>query len=180
MSDADASDWRDAVAEQRRSKDGFFAESDDSPIPRGDREDFDGLDYYQIDPAYRFELTFDARDEDAPIALETQAGGRQEFLHCGVFQFGIDGEPVTLHGYRADPDEDGLWIPFRDATNGDETYGAGRYLDVPAPDDGTWVVDFNRAYNPFCAYDDRYDCPVIPRENVLDVPIPAGERAYDA
>jgi hypothetical protein len=94
----------------------------------------------------------------------------------------VDGDEVTIQAYKADPDDDRLWVPFRDATSGEETYGAGRYLDLEADthrtDDGRWILDFNEAYNPTCAYSDRYECPLPPTENWLDVRIEAGERAY--
>jgi hypothetical protein len=89
---------------------------------------------------------------------------------------------VTLQAYKSDPDEDRLWVPFRDETSGEETYGAGRYLDLVPGDhrtaNGRWVVDLNEAYNPTCAYNYAYECPMVPVENWLDVRIEAGERDY--
>ncbi|MDX1747052.1 MAG: DUF1684 domain-containing protein, partial [Halobacteriales archaeon] len=147
------------------------------------REGFDGLSYYPPDPDRPYELPLFEHDEKAAVAVETSTEGRRDYLRWGEFRFEVDGEACTLQAYKADPDEDRLWVPFRDATSGDETYGAGRYLDLEADEhrtaDGEWVLDFNAAYNPYCAYSDRYECPLIPMENWLDTPVEAGERAYE-
>lgn len=92
----------------------------------------------------------------------------------------MDGEAVSLTAYKSDMDEERLWVPFRDETNGAETYGAGRYLDLDADDrtdDSNWILDFNRAYSPFCAYNNAYECPLVPMENGLNVRIEAGEKS---
>ncbi len=91
-----------------------------------------------------------------------------------VAHFEVDGEPVSLALY--DTGHPGYFLPFRDRTSGSETYGAGRYLDIEPSDDGTATIDFNEAYNPFCAYNDAYACPLPPPENWLQVRIEAGER----
>ena len=88
----------------------------------------------------------------------------------------------TLHAYKSAPDEERLFVPFRDKTSGEETYGAGRYLDLE-PDEGLtaggkWILDLNMAYNPWCAYSEDYACPFVPPENWLDLPIRAGEKNY--
>jgi len=109
-------------------------------------------------------------------------GQEREFLRWGEFRFTIGGEEQALQTYKSDPEEKRLFVPFKDATSGKETYGAGRYLDLePESDltpDGKWVLDFNKAYNPWCVYSKDYTCPVVPRENWLEVAIPAGEKDY--
>lgn len=174
---------RDAMIERRRErKDEYFSEDPHSPIPGEDRDDFDGLDYYPIDRAYRFHVSIDRHEDPESVTVGTSTGGEQSYLEWGSFPIEIDGEPVTIQAYKSDVEEDRLWVPFRDATSGDETYGAGRYLDlVPEThrEDGRWVLDFNEAYNPTCAYSDAYECPLPPTANWLDVAIRAGEKAYD-
>jgi uncharacterized protein (DUF1684 family) len=170
------------LREERAEKDQFFADHPQSPIPAADRESFDGLAYFPPDPAYRFELPLEEHDEKDRITVETTRDGTQEYLRWGAFRFETGGEAVVLQAYRADPGEARLWVPFRDATNGAETYPAGRYLDLEAEDHtdgGHWTLDFNRAYNPFCAFSEAYECPLVPTENWLDVAIEAGEKAYD-
>lgn len=175
-----APDWRQAIRNDRDRKDEYFESNPHSPIPEGERESFDGLSYYPIDEAYRFELPLREHDDKRTVTVGTSTGGEQTYLEWGEFRFELEGEEVTLQAYKSDPDEDRLWVPFRDATSGEETYGAGRYLDLEVEThrrDGTWILDFNEAYNPTCAYSDRYECPLPPTENWLDVPIEAGERA---
>ena len=187
---ATRSDWRDAVEEQRERKDEYFGGDPHSPIPPDEREAFDGLDYYPPDEDYRFVLPLDEHDEKEEVTVGTSTDGEQTYLRWGEFSFEVDGEGTSLQAYKSDPDDDRLWVPFRDATSGEATYGAGRYLDLEPEhhrvgsggegggDTEEWVLDFNQAYNPTCAYSDRYECPLPPTENWLDVPIEAGEKAY--
>ena len=98
---------------------------------------------------------------------------------AGLVRFDVDGESAQATLF-SDDDDPGLFLPFRDATSGRETYGAGRYLDVQPPDaDGDVVIDFNLAYNPYCAYSEGFSCPLPPAENRLDVPIRAGEMTFE-
>lgn len=171
------------IRQQRQRRIEYFATAEHSPIPSTEQGDaFPGLEYFDPDPAYRFELRLSEHDSPETITVETSADGQQEYLRWGVFQFELDDGQYTLQAYKSDPDDGRLWVPFRDETNGEETYGAGRYLDLEADehrtDDGRWVLDFNRAYNPTCAYNEAYECPLIPMENWLDTPIPAGEKDY--
>lgn len=183
MSHADPNPtWRDRIEQMRQAKREYFRDSPRSPLPpelRGD--DFPGLDYYEPDPDYRFVLPLVEHDEKETVTVETTADGTQRYLRWGKFTFEIDGESHTLQAYRPDHDADRLWVPFRDATSGEETYGAGRYLDLEPDDhltDDGWVLDFNEAYNPTCAYNAAYECPMIPMENWLEIPIRAGEKDF--
>jgi hypothetical protein len=177
-------EWRADIEAQRDQKRQYFRESRHSPLPPDMRgEQFPGLDYYDVDPAYRFVLPLREHDEKERITVETTADGEQQYLRWGEFRFELDGDQYTLQAYRSDRETDRLWVPFRDQTNGEETYGAGRYLDLESDhhrtDDG-WVLDFNAAYNPTCAYNYAYECPMIPMDNRLDVRIEAGERDFPA
>lgn len=177
------SDYARRIERHREEKDEFFAQSRQSPIPPSDRDGFAGLEYFAPDAEYRFELPLDEHGDREPIAVATTMDGEREYRRWGEFRFEIDGTPVSLQAYKTDPDEDRLWVPFRDATNGEETYGAGRYLDLDADERRTnseWILDLNEAYNPFCAYSHRFECPTIPMENWLDVRIEAGEKAYES
>lgn len=171
--------WEEDLRRHRSRKDQFLATDPHSPLPPAARDGFDGLDYFPPNEALRFELELREFDEAESVTVETTRDGSQSFREWGEFEFDVGGETVTLTAFRHAPDEDGLWVPFRDETNGESTYPAGRYLDLEGDDrldDGRWVLDFNRAYSPFCAFDDSYECPLIPRENWLDVPIRAGEK----
>jgi len=162
-------DWKETIRTQRARKNESFRTAPRSPIPAEDRADFEGLSYYPVDESSRFELELREFDDPETVTVATSTDGEREYLRWGEFQFEVDGETVTLVAYKSDPDDDRLWVPIRDATSGDETYGAGRYLDLEAEthqtDEGTWILDFNQAYNPTCAYADQYDCPLPPTEN---------------
>lgn len=172
--------WRTALEQHREAKDEYLRDHPRSPLPRALREDFDGLDYYPPDPDYRFELELNVDPDKKDVVVDTTQGGERHYRRWGTFTFQLHGETRTLAAYRSAPGEDRLWLPFRDETNGDTTYGAGRYLDLDEDDrqGDAWVVDFNYAYSPFCAYSDAYECPIVPQENRLDTRVEAGER-YD-
>lgn len=177
-----STDWAAAIERQRAKKDQFFAEHERSPLPPDERSSFEGLSYYPPDERFRFELDLREYEDTESVTVGTSTGGEQEYLRWGEFRFEVDGQPTSLQAYKADPADDRLWVPFRDATSGEATYGAGRYLDLEADEhrreDDTWIVDFNQAYNPTCAYADHYECPLPPTENWLEVAIEAGEKAY--
>lgn len=180
MSDDVGRSYVELVREQRRHKDEFFADHPQSPIPTAERSDFEGLRYYDPDPDYRVEAELHEHDEPGEIVVETTGDGERRYRNVGEFRFRLADEDVTLQAYRSPGDEDRLWVPFRDETSGDGTYPAGRYLDLEDPDDrtegGAWVLDFNEAYSPYCAYSEAYECPLVPMENWLDVAVRAGEK----
>jgi hypothetical protein len=177
MADTDPeAEWN----EWREAKDDYLTRNPHSPIPQDQRDRFDGLDYYPYDPDYRFVLTLDRFDDPQTVTVDTTTEGTQEYLRRGAFTAAFDGESATFHAFvpASDPESDDLWIPLRDATSGDTTYGAGRYLDLSAGDrtDEGWIVDLNYLYSPFCAYNDAYECPLTPVSNWVEVRIEAGER----
>jgi len=115
-------------------------------------------------------------DKDS-VVMQTSTGDEQVYTRYGRLRFTVDGQDVALTVY-ADADSGAFFLPFVDALRGRETYGAGRYLEPEPLDDGQFLVDFNLAYNPYCAYSDDWSCPLTPRENWLAVPIRAGEQLY--
>ncbi len=176
------SEWKERLERERKQKEWFFAVNPQSPIPPEKREEFNGLDYYLPNPDYRFELKLHENEERKTLKMATTNGQEQEYIRWGEFRFRLGGEEHTLQAYKRDPREQWMFVPFRDATSGRETYGAGRYLDLESKrhyiGDGRWILDFNEAYNPFCAYSKAYSCPLTPPENWLEVPIRAGEKKY--
>ena len=177
----DESDWEAELKEHREEKDRFFKESPDSPIPQEHRSDFEGLEYYPLDIKYRFEVELEEYDDKSTVQVQVSSGGEREYIQWGEFRLEIDGEEQILHAYKREASEKGFFVPFRDATSGEETYGPGRYLDLDEDNrisDKKWVIDFNKAYNPWCAYSDAYSCPLAPPDNWLDVSIKAGEKIY--
>ena len=168
------------IEEERNEKDNFFRVSFQSPLSSKEREKFIQLDYYPVNPDYYFELELKEYSEKEILEIQDTGGKQRKFLRWGEFRFEIGGEEQVLQAYKSSPDEDRLFVPFRDATSGTETYGAGRYLDLESTrdctTDGKWILDFNKAYNPWCAYSENYTCPFVPPENWLKVQIHAGEK----
>ena len=175
-------EWAERIEQARAEKAEYFRESARSPLPADQRgESFPGLAFYEPDPDYRFLLPLAEHETKEEVTVETTADGEQTYLRWGEFAFERDGEAFSLQAYRPSRTADRLWVPFRDGTSGTETYGAGRYLDLEDDShrvDGEWLVDFNMAYNPTCAYNHAYECPLIPPENWLEVRIEAGEKDF--
>ncbi|GAB4449310.1 MAG: DUF1684 domain-containing protein [Anaerolineae bacterium] len=167
----------DTVEMNREQKDQYFRANPYSPIAIEQRVNFTGLNYYPVDVAMRLSLPLERAAEPTPLTIRTNTGEERPFLRIGTVSFEVEGQPATLAIYRGQ-DHDELFVPFRDATSGGETYGAGRYLEPEELADGNILLDFNAAYNPFCAYSDDFSCPLPPAENHLNVPIRAGEMNY--
>lgn len=159
----------------RKEKDNFFA-GGHSPLPEDVRLAFDGLKYFDPDENLDLELVVDPSDGEA-IEVQTSDGGTRRYTRAGLVSFDVNGEEVQLTLFTTAGDS-GYFLPFRDATSGKESYGAGRYLDLDEAVDGKIAIDFNMAYNPYCAYSEAYSCPLPPSENWLTVPIKAGEKNY--
>jgi uncharacterized protein (DUF1684 family) len=177
------SEWKAEIEKERKIKDRFFRSGyPGSPIPFEYRARFKGLDYFPPDPAYRFELELHEHEEKGVVRIAYTKGRERDFLRWGEFRFKVGNKEQAIQAYKSDPAEKRLFILFRDETSGKETYGAGRYLDLyPNRDqiaEGKWVLDFNKAYNPWCVYNKDYTCPLVPSDNRLEAPIYAGERNY--
>jgi uncharacterized protein len=171
------------VLRERQEKDIAFGTGRDSPLPESDRGRFKGLSYYEVNPALRFKLRLNRYANPVRVRLSTNSGEIHSALRYGYFAFEVRRKECKLQVYRIEdvPENAGgpnLFIPFRDATTGKETYGAGRYLDLKENTSGEYDLDFNRAYNPWCAYGNGFICPIPPPENTLPVPIEAGEKTY--
>jgi uncharacterized protein (DUF1684 family) len=164
----------------RAEKDAFFRDHPSSPLTDAQRAAFEGLAYFDEEPALvlRAPVETDGVDTDEPIVMQTTTGDTQTYRRAGVARFEVEGQPAQVTLFASD-DMDELFLPFRDATSGRETYGAGRYLEVEPPGaDGSVEIDFNLAYNPYCAYNPEWSCPIPPGENWLAVPIRAGEKSF--
>jgi uncharacterized protein (DUF1684 family) len=160
----------------RYQKDLFFEQDPHSPLSEEQKKSFQGLAYYPENPDLRLVIVVEPFEEQREIHIQTSTGDTGTYLRYGRLKFEIEGQPAELTVYLG---RDGNpFIPFRDLTSGDETYGAGRYLEPETLDDRKFLVDFNLAYNPWCAYSQLYSCPLPPDENRLSVPIRAGEKAF--
>jgi uncharacterized protein (DUF1684 family) len=179
--------WPVAIENERRERDASFSSDADSPIPEAARATFRGLDYFAPDPAWRYAGWVERYAHATPMTMVTTAGKPRPCERWGRVTFAREGQVLSLQVYRlldlaAQPGGQGLFLPFKDETSGKETYAAGRYVDLDGPENGPFVLDFNRAYNPSCAYGEpeRFQCPVPPAENALAVAVRAGERGPSA
>ncbi len=179
MKPEDVDTWKRALLRFRQKKDEFFGSDSDSPLGHSATGAFAGLRYFEPDPALRFEAKLQRYPDPASVIMTTSKGTRQLFNKVGYFELLIDGQAVRLEAYQSAEREDAsIFVPFRDTTSGKESYSAARYLDLEVQHDDEYAVDFNYAYNPYCAYSEDYVCPLPPRENWLTVSILAGEKKY--
>lgn len=160
-----------------------FSDKNESPLTAKDLKKFTGLPYFKIDSAYRISAYFAPEENPKVFAMPTTTDRLPLYKKFGVATFELGGKKHSLSVYQnqeliQQPEyRDHLFIPFTDQTNGEETYGGGRYIDVTIPIGDTLIIDFNKAYNPYCAYNADYSCPIPPKENQLSVPIKAGVKA---
>jgi len=160
----------------RKEKDEFFRESHESPLLPEQRAAFGGLSYFPEDPAFRLAVEVSRFPEEKEVKIQTNTGDVQTYRRFGRFVFEVEGQPAELTIFE---NENGYFLPFADSLAGRETYGAGRYLEPERQADGRFEVDFNLAYNPYCAYNEHWSCPITPPENRVKVPIRAGERIFE-
>lgn len=171
-----------AATRFRAARDRLFIEHPESPIAVDRRRDWRGVDWYPYAPEWRVTGVIDVAVKRDTFEIALATDGILRCTRIGQVRFAVNGRPARLAVYWLEGYGGGIWLPFADSTSGAETYGGGRYLydTIKGADLGAgereMVLDFNYAYNPSCAYDDRWSCPLSPAENRLDVAILAGER----
>jgi uncharacterized protein (DUF1684 family) len=170
------------VMKWRKEQDVFFKNHQRSPLLPQDKKSFKGLRYYPFDPKYIFSgqierLVFHITNPKYYATFLTNKGTNKRYLRYGKFDFTLDGKEHTIEIYKSIL-SDTLFIPFKDETNEKETYEGGRYIDAEILPDYKMVLDFNKAYNPLCAYNEKFVCVLPPRENMLDIEIRAGEKNF--
>lgn len=172
----------DAIQKERDKKDRFMKTSKESPLPESERETFEGLKYFATDAKYKVIADLVPVESKKVVILKTNDGKEQRYLEYANAVFTLDGIRNTLlilEVLDMGPFRGKLFLAFGDETSANETYGAGRYLDVAkVPGSSTITLDFNKAYNPYCAYNESFSCPFPPQENLLKVAIKAGEKNY--
>lgn len=159
----------------RTEKDSFFGGHPQSPLTREQRKTFSGLKYFPENESLRLEVMVNEFPVKEGLTMQTTTGSVQHYEKFGRFSFVVDGETVELTIYQS---ENGYFLPFVDSLAGSETYPAGRYLEPDALPGGRFFIDFNLAYNPYCAYNEMWSCPITPAENRLKVAIRAGEKMF--
>ncbi len=161
-----------------------YKNPESSPLTDKDRKDFVALDFFEIDTTYRVVAKFEETPFENSFRMKTTTDRAPEYKKYGIVTFQLKGKEYSLNVYQSQElklkaeYEDYLFIPFLDETNGDATYGGGRYIDAAIPEGDKMVIDFNKAYNPYCAYNKKYSCPIVPEENRLKVAIEAGVKKF--
>jgi uncharacterized protein (DUF1684 family) len=161
-----------------------FKDSLHSPLTDEDRQSFEGLDFFPIDEKYIVKAKFVKAKRQKPFEMQTTTTRKPKYIKFGELHFTIDGKNLVLTVYKnidlskRKGFKDYLFLPFLDETNGIETYGGGRYLDMKVPTSDEVIIDFNKAYNPYCAYNHEYSCPIVPLENELAIEIKAGVKKF--
>jgi uncharacterized protein (DUF1684 family) len=177
----------DSIALERKAKDQYWREGDASPLRAEDKALFQGLAYFPMSGDYCVQARFEAFAVQDTVRLQTSDNELRTMLRAGYLYFLLGKssakDSCRLTAYRYTGVEAkmqrGYFVPFKDATNGTDTYRPGRYVDVEIPRTGEpFVVDFNRAFNPYCNYNEDYSCPLVPQENILPVRIEAGEKVF--
>jgi uncharacterized protein len=160
----------------RKEKDNFFIRDDQSPLTRGQKQKFQELAYFSENPSLSLKVTLVEFPGKEVVNIQTSTGYMQTYQKIGSFNFPVERQDTSLSLYANDQ---GFFLPFVDSLAGGETYGAGRYVEAHSMGDGEFVLDFNFAYNPYCAYNDKWSCPLTPAENRLGVPIATGEMVFE-
>jgi len=156
-----------------------------SPLEKKDRKNFIGHSFYKINPSYRVIATLKKTPTARPFMMKTTSNLAHEYVKYGILTFKLNGVTLRLSVYqstshkKSEEFKNYLFLPFKDRTNGYWTYGGGRYIDLEIPEGDTIIIDFNKAYNPFCHYSSHFSCPLVPRENNLLVEVKAGVKKYE-
>jgi len=155
-----------------------FRKSPNSPLTAEQKQDFKGLSFFPIDEKFKITAKMKKFDEQEEIAILSSKGEERKYVRHAYFEFDLEGQKNRLIILTI-PNQNYLFLAFKDNTTGKETYKGGRYVEIEKLSDNEIVVDFNLAYNPLCAYNDRWNCAGIPDENILQIPLRAGLKKYD-
>ncbi|SFN87428.1 hypothetical protein SAMN04487989_105131 [Bizionia echini] len=169
----------------QRQQNADFKDASKSPLKAKDRKGFKTLDFFPVDSSAIVEATLKRTPDSDWFLMQTTTDRVSNERIYGIVTFELQGRPFELAVYQGQDlmtkagFEDYLFLPFMDNTNGDSTYGGGRYLDLRIPEGDHMIIDFNKAYNPYCAYNAKYSCPIVPRNNYLDIKVEAGVKAFN-
>ena len=162
----------------------FFKDASISPLKEKDLKNFKGLDFFVFDSSYVVNAALTRTPEEKSFKMKTTTDRLPEYVKYGIVTFDLFGKSYNLNIYRnldiinKEGYQDYLFLPFLDDTNGFESYGGGRYIDLDITEEDNLAIDFNSAYNPYCTYNEKYSCPIVPRENYLSIKINAGVKAF--
>ena len=189
MISCNAQDKRPVIGETeyQQKLNASYKDATKSPLKKKDLRKFTGLDFFPVDSSFAV-IAVLTKTKDAPtFEMATTTDRKPLYKEYGLLNFSLKGKDLQLTIYQSQDDlrdekyKEYLFLPFTDATSGNESYGGGRYMDVMISDekpDGTISLNFNNTYNPYCAYNDRFSCPLTPRKNYLDIEIKAGVKVF--
>ena len=175
---------REAVVQFQKNRNEQYADSAKSPLKKKDLAVFKELDFFPINENYFVTAKFIRTKKEKPFEMKTTTSRKPMYVKYGELHFEIDGIPCQLNVFKniefskKKGFKTKLFLPFTDFTSGVESYGGGRYIDLEIQKGNNWTVDFNQAYNPYCAYNEEYSCPIVPQENDLKVAIKAGVKKF--
>jgi uncharacterized protein (DUF1684 family) len=175
---------RDSVIQFQKNMNEHYADSAKSPLKKKDVAVFTALDFFPINEKYYVQAKFIRTKKEKPFEMKTTTSRKPFYVKYGELHFEIDGISCQLNVYqniefsKKPGYKNSLFLPFTDYTSGVESYGGGRYINLEIQKGKDWVIDFNQAYNPYCAYNEVYSCPIVPKENDLKVEIKAGVKAF--
>lgn len=172
-------EYKERILRERKKTEEFMQESDESPFRGTGAPEFKGLNFFPVDQSYTVAAYLSVFPLQETITIPATAGGQLKYKRYGTASFELQGKQVELLVLEPVDNPGTLFIGFRDETSGEETYGGGRYLDLPMPAGRTLLIDFNMAYNPYCTYVADFVCPIPPAENTISLAIRAGEMNYD-
>lgn len=170
--------------EFQRELNAEYKDATKSPLKDKDRKNFIGLDFFKFDSTYIVSATLTLTPDSEWFKMKTTTSRVTNERVYGILSFVLKDGTYKLNVYQGkdlmnkEGFEDYLFLPFLDNTNGDATYGGGRYIDLRIPESDTIIIDFNKAYNPYCAYNEKYSCPIVPRVNYLSIEVKAGVKAF--
>lgn len=171
--------------EYQREMNAKFKDALKSPLTKKDRKVFRTLDFFKFDSAYVVKAKLKLTPNETPFVMPTTTEREPLYVKYGILSFKLKDSLFSLNVYRdlelikEEGFKDHLFLPFMDHTNGEDSYAGGRYIELKLPENDTITIDFNEAYNPYCAYNKRYSCPIVPMENYLKTYIKAGVKKYE-
>ncbi|RZT00211.1 DUF1684 domain-containing protein [Aquimarina brevivitae] len=174
----------EAILEFQAELNAKFASEETSPLTKKDLKEFKTLEFFKINTAYSIKAKFVRTPYETPFIMKTTTSREPIYVKYGEAHFKLKGKAMVLNIYQnqelsTQPEyENYLFLPFTDLSNGETTYAGGRFIDLRIPEGEHILIDFNRAYNPYCAYNERYSCPIPPADNHIKLQINAGVRAF--
>ncbi len=172
--------YLEKIEKERERQFKFIRYNFESPLTEEQKRDFKPLDFYQIDPSYKVKARLIPIEEKKVREVPLTDGSVQRYIEHSYAEFELGGKTnrLLLLQSKEETDMRAFFLAFADETSAGETYGGGRYINLRQDGKNSITIDFNLAYNPYCAYNPDYACPIPPKENLLDIPILAGEKNY--